>query len=268
MIPLFAAIMMAAIPAKTPAVEAPQGQVTLCLPREWARTPGGEILYNDTFGPPGQIQCVTEQGRGFTVTRSVTPRIAWQGYPDLFIGCEYTVCSANKEFPARVSTLGNLRMTLWTRYPSVGQMGNDATDTWFTKTNPGNSPTHPNGAELMLWLSESGEPPAPGVNVRIPGAGYWHFATWRPYQNGVTWTYIQLYRLGRHHEPSVTHLAFGRIITWCERQGLIRKSWWLSSSDAGFEIVHNGKSINVIRNSITGATVTPTPTITPSPAAR
>jgi Glycosyl hydrolase family 12 len=237
-----------AVAAPVPGIKAPATATSLCQPREWTRLPDGAILYNDEFGTSPQRQCVTiTPGSGFRLTVSDTTTWTWQGYPDEFYGCEYTVCSADKVLPAPVSRLGRARLTLWTRLPQAGQAGNDATDFWFTRTDPGDSPSHPDGAELMLWLGVRDVGVAPGRDVTIRGAGAWHVGGWTDHADGTSWRYIQMFRLGRHREPSLTSFQLGRLLEWCVRHGLIGASWWASSFDAGSEVVWRGAGFRVIR---------------------
>jgi len=233
--------------AVTASAAAQHGPQVLCRPRQWEYVDDRRyVIEEDYWGFRERLCLLVTAGPGFLVTRSVTPTVNWQGYPKVFSGCEYRICTRGS-MPARVSSIRLLRETLWTRDPGQDQISDDANDVWFSKTNPGDSPRHPNGAEIMLWLSWHHVGEVPDRYVRLDGFLMFvdHWVSCDTLVR-VSWQYTQ-FRILRHRVPSVTSLNFLPILRWCEARGYLRPSWWMSSFDAGFEVVQNGRNDRVLR---------------------
>lgn len=232
---LAAAAMTAVLPPAVPSVQVPPGTAVLCQPRSWKYVDGGRyVLYDDVFAGSGATVCIRNRGdaANYAITTDTGP-YGWDAYPDLFEGCQYTVCSQHSALPAQVAALTSAVLTLRTGFPHG--FGSDATDFWLWKTSPGDSPGHPDGAEIMLWLAWRGEPPYGGSVVTIDGAR-WYAEHWLARADGTAWTYIQIRRLAGG-PPSVTGLNLLPVFRFCETQGWISASWWVSSLDAGDEVV-------------------------------
>ncbi|HUD77944.1 MAG TPA: hypothetical protein VMR00_08860 [Streptosporangiaceae bacterium] len=228
---------------------ASDGTRLLCGRKEWEWLPSGLVAYNDVLTRTDS-ECMDITGPdSFRVIKSTTPRYLWNAYPDLFLGCQYDVCSHDTALPVRVSRIRSLRMTLWTRYPASA-LGNDATDWWFTRSDPGRSRRQPDGAELMLWLTERGVP-ASGAHRHEIGGRRYLVLTWVVHRNGTSWNYIQIRLTGHRHNPSVTRFNMLAIIRWCEARHLIRPYWWASSFDAGYELIKHGRGISTERYALT-----------------
>ncbi len=227
-----------AMPA--PAVRVRSDVATLCTLGSWKWADHGyEVLYNDAWGP-GDKQCVTDpsDGPGFTVTRSTTPTVAWQGFPDLIgSGCWYNICTQHGQLPMSVGDIHTVTERLITRYPA-GQWGDDADDWWFSYHRTGNA--HPNALELMIWASWQHVPLHHAVLVRI-GGHRWLVEQWRTRPSAGTqgWRYVQL-RDARDRPGDLYDLNLVPIFRWLEKRGWLEPSWWAMCFNAGFEIVQHG----------------------------
>ncbi len=216
----------------------------LCKAREWELLPSGLIAYNDVFGRH-YTECISMRPSGFKIVRARTAWL-WGAYPNVFIGCEYTVCS-KAALPQRpLSDYTELRMTLYTRFD--GYAGNDATDWWFDTYKPGPSRNHPNGAEVMVWLAWRDVAMYGGFVVRLDHQRF-YLVHWVAHADHTHWQYIQLRWLGVHRHPSVQLNMLG-ILGYIEHLGLLGRNWYPSSLDAGFEVVHGGVGDRILKYSL------------------
>jgi hypothetical protein len=219
---------------------------------KWTGLHGKYVLYNDVLNSDDR-QCITNirSQPNFRIANSTTPQFAWNGYPNLFIGCHYRICSKSGGVPVEVSSLTKLKMTLWTRMPNG--LGDDATDFWFTKHKPFKTSGHPRGAEMMLWLTWHG---VPLHDCRkVPRFDHWRWCVeeWRTFlraKPAVTWNYIQFRWLGHHRHSSISHLNLLPFIHYAELRGWIHRWWWASSFNAGFEIIKGGVGDRILKYQI------------------
>jgi hypothetical protein len=109
---------------------------------------------------------------------------------------------------------------------------------WFNQT-----PTttgQPNGAGLMIWISESGAQAAGSMVGTAQVAG----ATWSIWKSAKpTWTYVAYVRTPA--TDSVTDLDVRAITEDAVSRGLIKSSWYLIDVEAGFEIWQGGQGLAV-----------------------
>ena len=73
--------------------------------------------------------------------------------------------------------------------------------------------------------------------VPVHGVRY-HLAHWVASHRGRRWTYVQFNRVRPTSE--VRHLSVRQFIRVAEQHGLVKRHWWLSSVEAGFEIWRGG----------------------------
>jgi hypothetical protein len=228
-----------------PAVHhAPGHTRVLCESREWEWLPSGLVAYNDVFGRH-YSSCISVRPSGFKIVRARTGW-EWGAFPNVFVGCQYNVCS-KAELPQRpISDYTELKMTLYTRFDGVA--GNDATDWWFDRHRAGRSRSHPNGAEIMVWLAWRRVPMFGGFEVNLDHQR-WYLEHWVAYADHTHWQYVQLRWLGSHRNPSVQLNMLG-IMRYIEHLGLLGRNWYPSSLDAGFELVHGGVGDRIIKYSV------------------
>ncbi len=216
----------------------------LCGSREWEWLPSGLVAYNDVFA--GRYsECISLRRSGFKIVRARTGW-EWGAFPDVFIGCEYNVCSRSPLPQRPIGDFTDLTMTLYTRFDAI--VGDDATDWWFDRARPGRSLSHPNGAEIMVWLAWRAVPMRHGYVVRLDGWS-WYVEHWRPRADHTSWQYIQLRWLGSHPHPSI-RLNMLPILRYLEQRRWLRPSWYPSSLDAGFEVVHGGVGDRIIKYAV------------------
>jgi hypothetical protein len=216
----------------------------LCQAREWEWLPSGLVAYNDVFA--GRYsECISVRPSGFKIIRARTGW-EWGAFPDVFLGCEYNVCSRTPLPQRPIADYTNLTMTLYTRFDAVA--GDDTTDWWFDRARPGRSRSHPNGAEIMVWLAWREVPMRGGYVVRLDHQ-YWYIEHWRAYADHTYWQYIQMRWLGSHPNPSL-RLNMLPFLRYFERRGWLRPSWYPSSLDAGFEVIHGGVGNRIIKYAV------------------
>jgi hypothetical protein len=213
----------------------------LCRQREWEFLRSGLVAYNDVYGPH-YSECLRVRPSGFRITRARTGS-TWGAFPDVFLGCEYGVCSRTALPQQPVRDISALSMTLYTRFHSL--VGNDSTDWWFDRGRPGRSLNHPNGAEVMVWLAWRGVGMGSGYYLRLAGQT-WYVEHWLAAYRHLHWQYIQLRWISPHSQPSV-RLNMLPVLRYLERVGWLRPSWYPSSLDAGFEIVHGGIGDRILK---------------------
>jgi hypothetical protein len=217
----------------------------LCKTREWEWLPSGLVAYNDVFASH-YSECISVRPSGFKIIRA---RTAWEwgAFPDVFVGCEYNVCSQTPLPQRPIGDYTDLTMTLYTRFDAVA--GDDATDWWFDRTRPGRSLNHPDGAEIMVWLAWRRLPMRGGYVVRLDGHS-WYVEHWLAHADHTHWQYIQLRWLGTHRHPSL-RLNMLPVLRYFERRGWLRARWYASSLDAGFEVIHGGVGDRILKYVVT-----------------
>jgi hypothetical protein len=223
---------------------APDNTPVLCSKREWEWLRSGLVAYNDVF-ERGYSQCIQVRPSGFRVSRARTGW-TWGAFPNVFLGCEYGVCSRTPLPQEPVRDIASMSMTLYTRFRGIA--GNDATDWWFDRGRPGRSLSHPDGAEIMVWLAWRDVPMRGGFVVRLDGQRF-YVEHWLTSGHGASWQYIQLRWLGWHKHPSA-RLNMLTVLRYIEHVGWLRPSWYPSSLDAGFEIVHGGVGDRILRYAV------------------
>jgi hypothetical protein len=219
-------------------------KAVLCGSREWEWLPSGLVAYNDVFAG-SYSECISVRQSGFKIVRARTGW-EWGAFPDVFLGCEYNVCSRSPLPQRPIGDFTELTMTLYTRFDAVA--GNDTTDWWFDRYRPGRSRSHPNGAELMIWLAWRQLPLREGYVVRLDRQ-FWYVEHWRAYWEHTYWEYIQFRWLGTHLHPSL-RLNMLPILHYIERRHWLRPSWYPSSLDAGFEVIHGGVGNRILKYAV------------------
>jgi endoglucanase len=175
---------------------------------------------------------------GFRILNSLPFTGRVMGYPFTGVGCAYYLCSHGTNLPKQLWTLSRRINSSWTWRGSTNGEWNASYDLWFDTRNQ--ISTQDNGAELMIWLRTMPGYPA-GRSVFI--AGHWmRLMSWRTGHNGIYWNYIQ-FRFARTTH-SVRRLSLWPFIRYAIRHGLIRRSWYLTSIHAGYELWSGGKGLS------------------------
>jgi hypothetical protein len=177
------------------------------------------VVRNDNFG--GRSECLKNHAMlpNFKVTRSAADAHGPESlaFPDIFIGCNWGICSPDTTLPARVSRVRRAETSWYTRQRASG-IWNVAYDIWFNKT-PITS-GQANGAEIMIWLNAHHFPPPRWAPIVWEDHARYYFVHWRPYRHGVSWNYMQFRRV--HPARSVTHLRLEPFMQTAERMGLLK----------------------------------------------
>jgi Glycosyl hydrolase family 12 len=194
------------------------------------------VIRNDDYGHKHECIRNRDHGPNFTVTRegARVSRAKQVSYPNIFVGCSWGICSKHSGLPRRVKRVRKL-VTSWSiRAHARGTWG-AAYDIWFDRTRATSGQSR--GAELMIWLDSRGFAPNRWPIVTVNHVRY-HLAHWIARGHGVRWHYIQ-FRLVRDAHR-VRNLNVKPFIRLAERDGLIKRNWWLANVEAGFEIWKRG----------------------------
>jgi hypothetical protein len=187
---------------------------------------------------------------------------AWAAYPNAFVGCEISVCSPESPMPIQVSNIRQAYSS-WQYHPGGPWIGNAAYDIWFNPTKMTTGQVN-HGAEVMLWLNQSGKSVGKpsGTRVYIDGT-WWGFTTWVARHGTLTWNYVRFWRESR--TLSVTNLNLRNFFAYAEKRHLISSKWWLTAVESGYELWQGGVGMHTLHYSVL---VTPwvAPKKAPAPA--
>jgi hypothetical protein len=197
------------------------------------------IIRNDNYG--GMRECLTNRNdwSNFTVTRSSAGGGNGEpvAYPDIFLGCSWGLCSPHSGLPRQVDRLRSL-VTTWHTVQNAPGQWSVGYDIWFNRTHRVSG--QDDGAELMIWLNSKGFSPNRWPVVMVDHIA-WHLAHWVTGPAGRRWNYVQFRRV--HATTHVERLNVQPFIRMAERYGFVRRTWWMTSVEAGFEIWHGGAGL-------------------------
>jgi hypothetical protein len=212
----------------------------------WQSAAGQYVIENNNFG--GQPECVVRTGGGgfrvATSTADARPGIGQPGaYPEIYAGYHWGTQAGNA-FPAQLSSLSYARSS-WsvavtrTRPDSAYDA---AYDLWVNKGRQVAASGQPDGAEVMIWLTERAvPPPAAGTpTVMVDGADYYRIELTRR-EHGASWP-LTIYRRVAP-VTSVRGLGLLGFVANAAAQHRLRMSWYLESVEAGFEIWRGGTGL-------------------------
>ena len=233
----------AALDTANPAVSI-HGKDTLCGKDEHEVTISRVDIRNNNFR--GEPMCLTVyyHKANFQITSSGLHE-AWAAYPNAFVGCEISVCSPHSGMPMQVSNIRQAYSS-WRYHPGGPWQGNAAYDIWFNPT-PMTTGQVNHGAEIMIWLNQSGIGRPYGTRVYIDGT-WWAYTTWNTSQPGRTWHYIRFWRLSP--TLSVTNLNLKNFFAYAERVHRLSSSWWLTSVESGYELWRGGVGMHTLSYSV------------------
>lgn len=194
------------------------------------------IVRNDNYGH--DKECLANEGHtaNFTVISSGARvrRAEPVAYPNIFTGCSWGVCSPHSVLPLRVDRIKSLVTTWHTITKARGTWG-AGYDIWFARK-PARS-GQSSGAEMMIWLNSRGFGASTWPVVVIDHVR-WHLEHWVTGGHGKRWNYIQFRRVSG--ASKVTGLRVKPFIAAAQRYRLIKRRWWMTSVEAGFEIWRGG----------------------------
>lgn len=200
------------------------------------------IVRNDVFGPDKECIANSRQWSNFRIVKSTAnaKSVDSVAFPEIFYGCAWGVCTPDSKLPERVSNASKLKATWQTNQHASGKW-NVAFDFWFMKHK--HITGQAKGAEIMIWLNSRGFNVSALPEVRIDGA-LWHFANHTACSSvhHGCWHYILFHRAKA--VSGVKDLKLNPFFKYAEHRGLIRKNWYITSCDAGFEIWHGGVGLS------------------------
>ncbi len=212
----------------------------LCRPFQHLTTAAGRgpryVVRNDTFGHRSECLVNVDDLPDFRISKSGAHGNPAEpvAYPNIFLGCSWGVCSPRSGLPRRVDRIRTL-VTSWSTVQSASGHWSAGYDIWLDRRRSTSGQS--GGAELMIWLNSRGFPPNAWPVVTVGGRRY-HLAHWVAARHGKRWNYIQ-FRMVRSAKR-VRNLDVLPFIKAAERAGLVRRSWWMVSVEAGFEIWRGG----------------------------
>jgi hypothetical protein len=253
-------ILAVILPASSSEAGTPQ---TLCDSTSTASVSGGAYMVDNNEWGSSAYECITTNGNA--EFRMVNSSIANGGdgapggYPDIYKGCNYGDCTSGSGLPIRVSNIheGTVTTSWRTAQPGGSSIYNAAYDIWFNQS-PSTS-GQANGTELMVWLRRQGPKHPYGsqvaTDVSIGGRSY---NVWYGNAHGFN-TVTYLMTTGKR---SVTNLDLRPLEANAVGHGYLKKSWYLISVEAGFEVWQGGAglatksfSVKVTRHVACDATV-------------
>jgi Glycosyl hydrolase family 12 len=188
-------------------------------------------------------QCLrnNDGSASFTVTRS-RPREAWAGFPNIYYGCERSVCTPGSVLPEQVRRLGTVTSSWQAVAPRKGRW-NVAYDIWFSRR-PSVSQAHP-ATELMVWLDTRGLYTVNRSPIVKVGRQRYHVVTWITGHGGASWRYVQFRRIYQGTEAS--HLNLSQFFAVAQRRGYLSGRDYLDAIEAGFETCSHGAGLGTKR---------------------
>jgi hypothetical protein len=251
------------------------------------------VVQNNRWGSDKEQCITENGPTGFVVSSSKATNTAGPaGYPSIYRGCNYGYCTKDAQFPAQVATLGQVRSSWVTSGPTavpaattapaattpkattpttvkpgttatttpkaaattvpaaapapVSQY-NTAYDIWFNRTN--SSVGRNNGAEMMIWLNRTSwvQPIGKKYYEAIIDNNRWEI--WYGQLDGLP----VISYVSKTAKTSVSNLAIEKFVADSVARGVVNRSWYLTSVQAGFEPWTGGtglttKSFSVTRN--------------------
>ena len=237
--------LLAALAGAT-ACSAGQGSAATGCGQYWRSAAGEYVIENNNY--LGKPECLARTGsQGFRVTRSGAAGHRGTGrpaaYPEIFTGYHWGT-RAGDALPAQLSSLSYARSS-WavsTDRAIADSAYNVAYDLWVNKGEQVAASGQPDGAEVMIWLSERAvPPPAPGTpTVSVHGVSYYRIEMPRR-EHGVSWPLI----IYRRVVPvtSVRDLGLLSFVADAAARHQLSMSWYLESVEAGFEIWRGGTGL-------------------------
>jgi glycosyl hydrolase family 12 len=213
----------------------------LCNSQRRAVAGGAYMVQNNEWGS-GAPECVAvATGGGFTVSKSAIANPSGGspgGYPSIYRGCHWGVCTPGSGLPVPVSKLlsqGTVTTSWATTQPSTGSY-DVAYDIWFNQ-----APTtsgQPDGAELMIWLNHQGPIQPYGSRAGTATIDGRSYQVWFGQRGWNTISYSM-----ESGTTAVQDLDIGKFAADAMRRGWIQKPWYLIDVEAGFEIWHGGTGL-------------------------
>jgi hypothetical protein len=196
---------------------------------------GGEYIIQNNVWGANTRQCVESTGgTGFIVSVSEHNQGSVAGYPSIFKGCHWDVCTNNKGGgPIRVSDCRSAPFSFSVSSYRPSGNYNVAAEAWL---NPSTdcSGGYSGGAEIMIVLDYHGMYPA--------GSQVGTFNGHDVYYTNVGWEFVTYVITGRN-SASGDMMDF---INDAASRGYVNRSWYIHDMEAGFEIMSGGQGLECL----------------------
>jgi hypothetical protein len=236
----------------------------LCGKYDTASVNGGEYVVQNNVWGADTAQCIQINGTGFTVTVSNHNQGSVASYPSIYKGCHWGDCTNNSGLPLQVNQVSGapFSYTVGSNRPSGTY--NVSAEAWLSPSSD-SAQGYDGGAEIMIWLDNSGMYPA--------GSQIGTFNGHDVYYSNVGWNFFTYVQTGRNS-------ASGDIMDFINdamSRGYVQPNWYLHDFEAGFELMVGGAGLAAESFSFsasgggnytpgpTDPPVTPDPTPTPTP---
>jgi hypothetical protein len=241
----------------------------ICKPqytiRHWSVAPldGGVYeMQTNLYNSRALFSMCGNGGENFKITKSQIGGPADGvpgGYPSIYRGCHWGVCTKNSGLPILVSSMetdtSQVRLSFNTHVSARG-VWDDAFDIYYTPcddhgiSQSGCTQSTQPDREMMIWLSHYG-PAIPGGKSTKVTIGGINFNLW---WDGHTMWYVM--RQPSLTNPHVQSLDLGDFIKDAVDRGYIPSpAWYLMDIEAGFEIWRGGQGLQA--NSVSICTPSP-----------
>jgi len=209
----------------------------------------GLVVRNDNYG--GRRECLANVNRraNFAVASSAARRkgVEPAAFPNIFYGCSWGICSPSARLPRRLSRLRNPVTSWYTAGRPQGRW-DAAYDIWFARQRATGGQDR--GAEIMLWLRTDGLGRPAAAHSLLIDRRRWQLEHWitRNPATGDHWPLIIFWMT--HPRRYVRHLALMPFFHRVEALGLLHRSYWLTSVEAGFEVWRGGTGLRTTSFSV------------------
>ncbi|MBN2532816.1 MAG: hypothetical protein JXB88_07995 [Spirochaetales bacterium] len=217
---------------------------------------GEYIVQNNVWGADTR-QCIQVNGTGFTVSVSEHNQGSVASYPSIYKGCHWGNCTDNSGLPMQVNQVAgaSFSYTISSNRPSGTY--NVSAEAWLSASSD-STLGYDGGAEIMIWLDNSGMYPA--------GSQIGTFNGHDVYYSDIGWNFLTYVQTGRDS-------ASGDIMDFiydAMNRGYVQSNWYLHVFEAGFELMVGGAGLAAesFSFSVNGGDYTPGPTdppVTPDP---
>jgi hypothetical protein len=204
-----------------------------------AKTGVGYNIYNDNFGAG---TCLRNDGNvGFTIAAS-SVEDGYGAFPNISNGWEWGLSPLHDPtFPVQYRDDGSPRADVKTHLINSG-IWNAAFDMWFSTYKQENG--QDNAAEVMIWLDCNRNCIGQDSPIVTVDEVKFHKDTWIADHNGVRWRYTAYVAVS--HRNYFTNLWLNPFF----KNAGVKPTWYLTSIDFGFELVHGGKGLSVTSYSL------------------
>lgn len=205
----------------------------------WKYNYGKYTIHNNIWGNGAGWQCVWEDDGsgwmnwGVDAGHTATSANNIKGYPSIYMGWHWTDGFTNgSNLPKKVNALSSVTSSWSVSRPGSGRY-NTSYDLWFHSAADPNY-SNPQG-EVMVWLNRQGAIyPAGSKVTNINAAG----RNWDVYDGKINGWEVVSY-VATTNTNSVSNLDLKAIINDAKNRG-INSNWYLTSIQAGWEIIEGG----------------------------